>query len=81
MKSKLIKYPYAKPQYHWDRSGFDTDVTYNWDYTVDTTEKDIPIKNARKLYRQNGDVTIGLYPTRDYNKYGEFMMKGIRIVI
>ena len=71
MKSKLIKYPYAKPQYHWDRTGFDTDVTYNWDYTVDTTEKDIPIKNARQVYRQNGDVTIGLYPTREYKKYGE----------
>lgn len=62
MKSKLIKYPYAKPQYHWDRSGFNTDTTYYWDYTIDTTEKDIPIKNARKLYRQNGDVTIGIYP-------------------
>ena len=72
MKSKLIKYPYAKPQYHWDRTGFDTDVTYNWDYTVDeTTEKDIPIKNARKLYRQNGDVTIGVYPTEHYDKYGD----------
>lgn len=71
MKSKLIKYPYAKPQYHWDRSGFNTDATYHWDYTVDTTKKDIPIKNARKLYRQNGDVTIGLYPTTEYKKYGE----------
>lgn len=72
MKSKLIKYPYAKPQYHWDRTGFNTDATYHWDYTVDTTKKDIPIKNARKLSRQNGDVTIGLYPTRNYKKYGEF---------
>ena len=66
MKSKLIKYPYAKPQYHWDRTGFDTDVTYHWDYTVDTTEKDIPIKNARQVYRQNGDVTIGIYPKSQY---------------
>ena len=78
MKSKLIKYPYAKPQYHWDRTGFDTDVTYNWDYTVDeTTEKDIPIKNARKLYRQNGDVTIGVYP-RYYYKYGEIPKEEIQ---
>ena len=80
MKSKLIKYPYAKPQYHWDRTGFDTDVTYNWDYTVDeTTEKDIPIKNARKLYRQNGDVKIGVYPCF-YDKYGDIPIEEIQHV-